>query len=171
MDVSFSFVPFSFHAFVSLALLCTVRMCEWHELRRGQPVIRPRASQLYSNTKKLGKNNILRGLCPTLCYYYCRGWQVRGRENPAWWRTRRRRRRMKLHLFWWLTNDFEMRAALARRQNDFPNNKEWSLNKQNWDAGLVWRRDLPSWDTCKPSGCVCVCVSMVLNFFFIFISF
>ena len=29
---------------------------------------------------------------------------------------------MKLHLFWWLTNDFEMRVDLARRQNHFPNN-------------------------------------------------
>ena len=29
---------------------------------------------------------------------------------------------MKLHLFWWLTNDFEMRVDLPRRQNHFPNN-------------------------------------------------
>lgn len=49
--------------------------------------------------------------------------------------------KMKLHLFWWLTNDFEMRADLARRQNHFPNNTAWSLNKQNWDAALTWRGD------------------------------
>ena len=47
---------------------------------------------------------------------------------------------MKLHLFWWLTNDFEMRVDLARRQNHFPNNTAWSLNKQNWDAVLTQRR-------------------------------
>lgn len=63
---------------------------------------------------------------------------------------------MKLHLFWWLTNDFEMWVDLARRQNHFPNNTAWSLNKQNWDAALMWRRDgLLCWDTNNPSGCVC----------------
>ena len=31
--------------------------------------------------------------------------------------------KMKLHLFCWLTNDFEMRVDLARRQNHFPNNE------------------------------------------------
>lgn len=74
-------------------------------------------------------------------------------------------KKMKLHLFWWLTNDFEMRVALARRQNHFPNNTAWSLNKQNWDAALTWRRDGPlSWDAHKPSGSsvVCVCAFVCL---------
>lgn len=68
--------------------------------------------------------------------------------------------KMKLHLFWWLTNDFEMRVDLARRQNHFPNNTAWSLNKQNWDAARTWRGDGPlCGDTNNPSqrgGCVCV---------------
>lgn len=67
--------------------------------------------------------------------------------------------KMKLHLFWWLTNDFEMRVELARRQNHFPNNTAWSLNKQNWDAALTWRKGGPRCrDADKPSGPVCVYV-------------
>lgn len=58
-------------------------MYEWHVLRWGPPVIQPEV-RLTEQHKKSGgkkKNNILRGLCPTLRYYYRRGWQVREREG------------------------------------------------------------------------------------------
>lgn len=69
--------------------------------------------------------------------------------------------KMKLHLFWWLTNDFEMRVDLVRRQNHFPNNTAWSLNKQNWDTVLTWRKDgLLSCDTNNPPDHVGLYVSL-----------
>lgn len=79
-------------------------------------------------------------------------WQrLAGQRERGW--TEEQEEKMKLHLFWWLTNDFEMWAALARRQNHFPNNMAWSLNKQNWDAAL-------SKDTFKPSAAVCEVVGL-----------
>lgn len=125
-----SFFLCLFLCFFVVCMYCTVLYVWVTVLHWGQLVIEPRAS-LTEQHKKWGKNNIL-ALCPTLRYYYCRGWQVRvgvREREPSL--MEEDEEEMKLHLFWWLTNDFEMRADLARRQNHFPNNTAWSLNKQN----------------------------------------
>lgn len=156
--------------FFSVRVCACVRvhfMYEWHVLRWGPPVIQPEV-RLTEQHKKSGgekkKTTYFVGSVP-LCAIITveAGRSERGRERERCFMEEEKK--MKLHLFWWLTNDFEMRVALARRQNHFPNNTAWSLNKQNWDAALTWRRDGPlSWDAHKPSGssvvCVCVCVSV-----------
>lgn len=158
--------------FFSVRVCACVRvhfMYEWHVLRWGPPVIQPEV-RLTEQHKKSGgkkkKTTYFVGSVP-LCAIITveAGRSERGRERERCFMEEEKK--MKLHLFWWLTNDFEMRVALARRQNHFPNNTAWSLNKQNWDAALTWRRDGPlSWDAHKPSGssvvCVCVCAFVCL---------
>lgn len=150
-------LSFFLHLFLCVFVVrmyCTALYMRVTVLHWGQPVIQPRAS-LTEQHKKWEKNNIVHVLCPTSCYYYCGGWQVRGRvreREPGLMEEEE----MKLHLFWWLTNDFEMRVDLTRRQNHFPNNTAWSLNKQNWDTDVTQRR--PAVLRHQKSLWLCVCV-------------
>lgn len=78
-----SFFPASFRR-----LDCT---CEW-PCRVGRPVTGAPRGESDGATQKVdggrgGKtkkhNNEVYALCPTLRYYYCRGWRVRGREGES----------------------------------------------------------------------------------------
>lgn len=154
-----SFLPSFLSVFV-VCLYCTVYVSD---STAGQPVIWTQGESDRA-TQKVGEKQ--HSSCALSHFALLLLWRLAGQREREPGLMEEEEAKMKLHLFWWLTNDFEMRVDLARRQNHFPNNTAWSLNKQNWDAALTWRRDgLLCWDTNKPSGTVgvYVCLSVCMT--------